>query len=731
MDNSFGLGVLHGFFYAVTPSLPWFMALKNYIFTGPTRGALVYAGVLIGQFIFLAMGFFGWKELLWLWYYVEPIFHAVGWAAVVHTGWKIWGVDDCNLMPKNFRFSGTSTLILARFPARREAVSLLGAGALWVFCGPKTLGLNMLGFFPTMPSVYLFGLLVGMGGVFGVFYTCCVQPMRMPNSMSDKVSLLPLKRFISPVFTVTIGAYFLSTIVAADESYLIFHYDTVAGLTPFEQLKYVYSRDMVWQTDSSVVVKQKVVKVEVEDEGVLKTTTDEEDRYRESHMKPEGYIWDYDKGQLKAVTDAQMRAEEKEAKKAKAEEEKKAKAEEEKRTKTLYEDEAWDDDDDDDDDEDEEENGDEATNGNGAAARDGAKNEKAFPTEDGAAEEEGQIAKPEDQDVVEEEEEEPKFFQSNYEYNVGSGEGRKLDPARKRIPWNADIGYKKFQDRIERKPLQKVEDFERLFTETNPWVTQRIVKTRLNTLRLFLLPQWEGKNQDHYAPDLASELAEMRLEMDFYLQDKGNVVHQRMMFPDHLAQETDLLFSQPNPDNEPTPATIRRLETYRLQGGDITQRTYNQLHQTNGGLEENMSSVKLRSTPKEIRFPWDFPRVEKAGPVVSMSETLNEMVEQNDVGAMEEVNAGMDAHFIRFLDPVALNTRLRMNDPDAFIMEPDIDSPEKYNLRVRDAFRRLWIWKLTHQEEPGWEDSDGNLLSPITVGEFWPVKKLATGAGSK
>ena len=82
MDNSFSLGVLHGLFYAITPSLPFLMVVKYYLMQGPKRSALVYGGVLLGQFMFLWMSFFGWKELIWFWFYLEPILMVLGWCAI-------------------------------------------------------------------------------------------------------------------------------------------------------------------------------------------------------------------------------------------------------------------------------------------------------------------------------------------------------------------------------------------------------------------------------------------------------------------------------------------------------------------------------------------------------------------------------------------------------------------------------------------------------------------------
>ena len=666
MDNSFSLGVLHGLFYAVTPSLPWFMALKHYIINGPTRGTLVYAGVLIGQLVFLWMGFFGWKELIWLWYYVEPILHIVGWVGLLTIFAELYRGRLPDMYRRVFD-TGTRLISPRSLPVRREAVRFIGVGALWVFCNPGTVGGTsiLIGSIPTMPTVYLLGSLVGMGGTFGLLYISLVRPKYDRLMKVEYVNIALVKQAMKPLSNLFLGWCFLSLFLNADETYLLYYYDNLVGYTPFEQVTYPYTRKMVWNTDPVVVKETRGLKGDIE--AMSLADLEEEPPVESDAMKPEEYLWDYDKGELKANA-APAPLEVKES------------------------------------DEEEEQNG----NGNGNGEVEGGKVEA--ETEEVGAEED------------------PHFFQSPFEYNNGAYEDRQLDVATELHPWGTSIFYQKWNKRVERKPLEDQEEWERSDVEISPGITQRLLRTRFETLRLLLLPKWDIKNRDHYAPVLTEKLAEMRLEMDNYLVEDGDVVHQRMMFPDQLSEEQDVLFSKPDVENmEVTEKHYARLEAFRFAGGDISQRTYNQLHHGTSGLEDNISSAKLRPMPQEVRFPWDFPRVEKLNfPTVS----LGELVEQNDIEAMEEVNAGIDTHFIRFLDPVALNTRIRMNDPDAFIAE-DIDAPDKYHLRVRDGYRRLWLWKTAQQTEPGWEDGDGNLLTPITEGEFWPVKKLSTGGRSK
>ena len=73
MQNSFTLGLLHGALYGITPITPWFIGLKRYVFEGQTKGLLTFAGLFLGQVLLLLVAFFGGTELLWLWYYLEPV----------------------------------------------------------------------------------------------------------------------------------------------------------------------------------------------------------------------------------------------------------------------------------------------------------------------------------------------------------------------------------------------------------------------------------------------------------------------------------------------------------------------------------------------------------------------------------------------------------------------------------------------------------------------------------
>lgn len=91
MTTSITLGLLHGVLYGLTPTLALLVGTHYYRVYGPKRGRMAYAGVIIGQLLFFFLSFFGWKRLLWIWYYCEPVLVIVGFVGVLgvaHTEWQ-------------------------------------------------------------------------------------------------------------------------------------------------------------------------------------------------------------------------------------------------------------------------------------------------------------------------------------------------------------------------------------------------------------------------------------------------------------------------------------------------------------------------------------------------------------------------------------------------------------------------------------------------------------------
>ena len=138
MENSLGLGLLHGFLFGVTPTAPWFMALKRYLVDGEEKGYVTYAGVLFGQVALLALAFFGWKELVWLWFYLEPLLLVIGFVVMFNA------TRVCLLAPRwEMRSHPIQT--------RQQAASYFFLGAGLVFCNPGELS-NLKTVLATVPE---------------------------------------------------------------------------------------------------------------------------------------------------------------------------------------------------------------------------------------------------------------------------------------------------------------------------------------------------------------------------------------------------------------------------------------------------------------------------------------------------------------------------------------------------------------------------------------------------
>jgi len=620
MDNSFSLGALHGILYAVTPSVPWLMAFKRYITAGPQKGGLAFAGTLFGQITLLWLSFCGWKEVVWLWFYFEPLLMTIGWIGVLVTVRELVAL---NISARRLRMANIRT--------RREGFRYFMVGMAWVFCNPGTLGGTdlLFGEVPTDRSAYLIAFIVLSTMTFALIWSFAfsqrwglrVNQFKLANSQFN-YHLERSEWFFQPLALVLVVALLLEHATLGDEPHLTYHYDNLIGYTPFEKLTYQYSRDLVWQTDLAKEEKQVNQFFDSLEDDVPATNGNGDDK-----VEDDG-------------------------------------------------------------------------NGNGNGNGDEEIDEDEFVEEEPEMEE-GDIALRYgvDEGELEEEEEaeEPEgdFYQTNFDWNEGTPEERSPLPATAITPWNAGLVYGTFNKRIERELPEHWELVERRYYEFNR-SNQLTVHTRLHPLRLFLFPHWE-KTQDY-----VTDLAKMRSELDQKVEAQ-DVKVQHMMFPDNKEYDVDILLKEPQGLNWPAQ---RRLRGVSDLNGDLTENTYQQLHQGyRGALEENMSLAKLQKLPKEVRFPWDFPRVEKTE-LPSVSRPT--LADTEGVEAIEEVSTQLTNYYVRFLDPIALNSRLRTNDPDAFgvFTEPGAhddrefeNNGEKFDLWVRDAYQRAWHWETTHQLE--------------------------------
>ena len=90
MENSLILGLYHGFIYGIVPMAPWLVALKRYLYEGKQKGQLAVAGTIAGQVVFFAMTYFGWRDLIQIWYLLEPALFCAGFVMLIRIALDLW-----------------------------------------------------------------------------------------------------------------------------------------------------------------------------------------------------------------------------------------------------------------------------------------------------------------------------------------------------------------------------------------------------------------------------------------------------------------------------------------------------------------------------------------------------------------------------------------------------------------------------------------------------------------
>jgi hypothetical protein len=163
MNDSFTLGLLHGVLYGITPVTPWFIALKRYVFEGPTKGLLTFVGLCFGQFGLVVLAFCGNHEVLVLWYFVEPVLILCGVCALWAAFSSCWDPSE--------RPTPIAT--------RKEALKYVASGVLFALCNPGGLMFStlLLTALPGCTWLYLSGFfLVYASLMAGVVYLAFFSP---------------------------------------------------------------------------------------------------------------------------------------------------------------------------------------------------------------------------------------------------------------------------------------------------------------------------------------------------------------------------------------------------------------------------------------------------------------------------------------------------------------------------------------------------------------------------
>lgn len=244
MQNSFNLGLLHGTLYGLTPLTPWFIGLQRYVTEGQTKGLLTFAGLFLGQVMLLVIAFFGGRELLWLWYYLEPLLVMFGFVIMIRM------VIACWITPA----PAPSPLL-----TRREGINYLGAGVLYAFCNPGGVmfGDLLLHTLPANVFLYLFGFLLIYTSVSaGMVYLVCLSPMgqkyfgewsisRMQQAQEPSFIYHERRRsHLRKVALSTMTVVLLQLLPTIGPAFWSIYPDTLFGATPLE--RFVPMRDLAW-----------------------------------------------------------------------------------------------------------------------------------------------------------------------------------------------------------------------------------------------------------------------------------------------------------------------------------------------------------------------------------------------------------------------------------------------------------------------------------------------------
>lgn len=243
MQNSFSLGLLHGALYGITPLTPWFIGLKRYVFEGQAKGLLTFAGIFLGQVSLLLVAFFGGTELLWIWYYLEPVFIMCGVLALMQAMLLTWKPSE----------------LPTRITNRKEALLYLLTGVFFALCNPSGLmfGDALLTTLPENNLSYIGGFVLLYTSLsIGLVYLTCLSPLgqkafgawsmeRMLNFTEPSLDFYTIRlRNVQIASIATLFTLFLQLFQAVPDSFTTYYVDTMFGATPAKGV--MEKRDLHW-----------------------------------------------------------------------------------------------------------------------------------------------------------------------------------------------------------------------------------------------------------------------------------------------------------------------------------------------------------------------------------------------------------------------------------------------------------------------------------------------------
>ena len=254
MQNSFSLGLLHGALYGLTPLTPWFIGLKRYVLEGQAKGLLTFAGIFLGQVGLLLVAFFGGTELLWIWYYLEPVFILCGVLAVMQAMLLTWKPSE----------------VPTRITSRKEVLLYLSTGVFFALCNPGGLmfGDSLLTTLPENNLSYIGGFILLYTSLsLGLVYLTCLSPIgqkafgawsmdRMLNFTEPSGDFYTIRlRNVQIASIATLFVLFLQFFQALPNSFTTYYVDTMFGATPAKGI--VEKRDSYWIESAAVATVPK------------------------------------------------------------------------------------------------------------------------------------------------------------------------------------------------------------------------------------------------------------------------------------------------------------------------------------------------------------------------------------------------------------------------------------------------------------------------------------------
>ena len=238
MENSISLGLLHGLVYGIVPAAPWFVALKRYLLEGKERGQLAVAGTIAGQVSLLALTFFGWNQVLWIWYYFEPALIILGTMAVGRCALDCWVEQTSSLQ--------TEPVPLAN---KKEGFYYFLVNFGLMFCNPAHLegSQTLISSIPGNRYFYLIAFTIAYSAIILAFWATLGYRI-FGKAYAGFGPQQTLTRYrMRRVAVAMVAALFTQFANCTPEALVVYHWDSLLTYTSLDQFKHHKTRGYVWE----------------------------------------------------------------------------------------------------------------------------------------------------------------------------------------------------------------------------------------------------------------------------------------------------------------------------------------------------------------------------------------------------------------------------------------------------------------------------------------------------